>query len=330
MSQASGHGERRQVARARPRGAAAGNKRPGAELAAGPFPGGLCWADDSSIWQANLDGTNIQDLLSAWEPTMGVAVDSSHVYWINRNTGAVRRANPDGSNPQDLVPGQFALATGGVAVDASHLYWTSYVGGPTAGTIRRANLDGSNPQAIVPGQAAPFGIAVDASHLYWTNSGDGTIWRANLDGTNAQSIVQGEGQNSLFAVAVDASHLYWTNRSQGIGQAGRPGGHQPPDPPPRPEPAAGGSGRRQLRVLVQPRGPNWCDPPGQPGGRRQPAGLHPQHARPAADGGRPASTAETGVHALPLRLRGSHGRAGRPPRPLRWPTRARRPAARWR
>jgi hypothetical protein len=122
----------------------------------------VCWADDSSIWRANLDGTNIQNLLPAWEPTMGVAVDSSHVYWINRNTGAVRRANPDGSNPQDLVPGQLALATGGVAVDASHAYWTSYVGGPTAGTIRQANLDGSNPQAIVTGQAAPFGIAVDA------------------------------------------------------------------------------------------------------------------------------------------------------------------------
>src|SRR5690242_10766154 len=179
MSQASGHGERRGVAGAQPRGAAAGHKRaglgtgprPGDELATGPFPGGLCWADGSSIWQADLDGTDIQDLLSAWEPTMGVAVDSSHVYWINRNTGAVRRASPDGSNLQDLVPGQFALATGGVAVDASH--------------------------------------------LYWTNSGDGTIWRASLDGTNAQSIVQGEGQDSLFAVAVDASHLYWTNRSQG-------------------------------------------------------------------------------------------------------------------
>jgi sugar lactone lactonase YvrE len=130
------------------------------------------------------------------------------------NTGAVRRASLDGSNIQDLISGDLALATGGVVVDDSHLYWTSYAGSPTAGTIRRANLDGSNPQAIVTGQAAPFGIAVDDSHLYWTNSGDGTIWRASLDGTNAQSIVQGEGQNSLFAVAVDASHLYWTNRSQ--------------------------------------------------------------------------------------------------------------------
>ena len=310
MSQASGHGERRRVAGARPRGVAAGNKRPGAELAAGPFPGGLYWADDSSIWEANLDGTNTQDLLSAWEPTIGVAVDSSHVYWVNTNTDAVRRANPDGSSPQDLVPGQFALATGGVAVDASHLYWTSYAGGPTAGTIRRANLDGSNPQAIVTGQAAPFGIAVDASHLYWTNSGDGTIWRANLDGTNAQSIVQGEGQNSLFAVAVDASHLYWTNRSQGIVKRANLDGTTPQTLLHGQNQPAGTSGRRQLRVLVQPRGPNWRDPPGQPGGRRQPAGLHPQHARPAADGGRPASTAETGVHALPLRLRGGHGRAG--------------------
>ena len=194
MSQVSGHGK----------------------LATGPFPGGLYWADGSSIWEANLDGTSIQNLLPAWEPTIGVAVDSSHVYWINTNTGAVRRANLDGSNLQDLISGDLALATGGVAVDASHLYWTSYAGGPTAGTVRRANLDGSNPQAIVTGQAAPFGIAVDASYLYWTNSGDGTIWRASLDGTSAQSTVQGEGQNSLFAVAVDASHLYWTNRSQGM------------------------------------------------------------------------------------------------------------------
>src|SRR6185503_6915741 len=219
MSQASGHGERRGVAGAQPRGVAAGNKRaalgtgprPGDELATGPFPGGLCWADDSSIWQANLDGTNIQDLLSAWEPTMGVAVDSSHVYWINRNTGAVRRANPDGSNLQDLVPGQFALATGGVAVDASHLYWTSYVGGPTAGTIRRANLDGSNPQTIVQGegQDSLFAVAVDASHLYWTNRSQGTVKRADLEGTNPQTLLL--GQNQPQAVAVDANYVYWSN-----------------------------------------------------------------------------------------------------------------------
>jgi virginiamycin B lyase len=176
----------------------------------GAPPGRLYWSGDD-IWAANLDGTNPQDLLPAFEPTIGVAVDSSHVYWINTNTNAVRRADPDGSNPQDLVPGQLALADSGLAVDASHLYWTNF----NDGTIRQANLDGSNPQVIVTGQATPFGIAVDASHLYWTNEGDGTIWRANLDGTNAQSIVQGEGQTSLFAVAVDATHLYWTNRSQG-------------------------------------------------------------------------------------------------------------------
>ncbi|MFI6833101.1 choice-of-anchor D domain-containing protein [Kribbella sp. NPDC050241] len=181
----------------------------------GAQPGQLYWSGDD-IWAADVDGSNPHNILSAFEPTLGVAVDSSHVYWINTNTGAVRRANPDGSNAQDLVPGSNAApGTGGLAVDANHVYWTSYAAGSAPGTIWRANVgDGSNPQAIATAQATPFGIAVDGSHIYWTNSGDGTIWRANLDGTDAQSIVQGEGQQSLFAVTVDANHLYWTNRSQ--------------------------------------------------------------------------------------------------------------------
>jgi hypothetical protein len=186
----------------------------GTGLAETPPPPARFYFSGNDIWAANLEGTNPQDLIpepTTFEPTIGLAVDSSYFYWINTDTNAVRRANLDGSNPQDLVPGDLALADSGLAVDASHLYWTNF----NDGTIRQANLNGSNPQVIVHGQAVPFGIAVDASHLYWTNDGDGTIWRANLVGTNAQSIVQGEGQNSLFAVAVDGTHLYWTNRSQG-------------------------------------------------------------------------------------------------------------------
>jgi hypothetical protein len=165
----------------------------------GTPPARLYWSGDD-IWAANLDGTNPQDLLPAFEPTIGVAVDSGHVYWINTKTNAVRRANPDGSNPQDLVPGQLALADSGLAVDASHLYWTN-----TSGTIMRANLDGALPQQIVTNQEVPVGLAVDATHLYWINVGnpevaDGSIWRANLDGTNPQQIIS--GQNNPEAIAV--------------------------------------------------------------------------------------------------------------------------------
>jgi hypothetical protein len=106
MAQHSGPGEARRP-RARRRRAGAGNKRTataagagtGTGMAGGSALGQLYWADGDSIWAANLDGTNVQNLLPAWELTMGVAVDSSHVYWTDRNTGAVRRANPDGSNP---------------------------------------------------------------------------------------------------------------------------------------------------------------------------------------------------------------------------------------
>jgi hypothetical protein len=51
-------------------------------------PSRLYWSGDD-LWAADLDGTNAQDLLPAFEPTIGVAVDSSHVYWINENTVSV-------------------------------------------------------------------------------------------------------------------------------------------------------------------------------------------------------------------------------------------------
>ena len=147
---------------------------------------------------------------------MGVAVDSSHVYWVNTNTGAVRRANPDGSSPQDLVPGQFALAHrwGGGRRQPSLL--DQLRRGPDRGHHPAGQPGRQQPPGHRHWPGRPLRDRGRRGDPYWTNSGDGTIWRADLDSTNAQSIVQGEGQNSLFAVAVDASHLYWTNRSQGI------------------------------------------------------------------------------------------------------------------
>jgi virginiamycin B lyase len=136
--------------------------------------------------------------------TPGVA--SAYVYWGNFTTGAIGRANLDGSTPNlSFVPG--VSTAFGAAVDGSHVYWTS----GTTGQIGRANLDGSAPKLdFITGANFPTGVAVDGSHVYWTNVGGTTIGRANLDGTSpVQSFIT--MASSPGAVAVDGTHIYWGN-----------------------------------------------------------------------------------------------------------------------
>jgi virginiamycin B lyase len=133
------------------------------------------------------------------------------VYWTNSATGAIGRANLDGSSQdQGFVLG--AHAPTGVAVDGEHAYWTNF-----NGTIARANLDGTGvDESFIAGANSPAGIAVDSAHIYWTNFNAGSIGRAKLDGTGAdESFITGVVNPA--GVAVDGAHVYWVNYTTGAG-----------------------------------------------------------------------------------------------------------------
>ena len=154
------------------------------------------------IREANLDGTGVTTIDSTQGDSRGVAVGSSHIYWVSNPFGAtqaykIMEANLDGTGATALVSGQgYSL---GVAVNSSHIYWT------VAGNIMEANLDGTGVTTLVSGQGAGS-VAVDSSHIYWTTIN--SIMQANLDGTGVTTLVT--GQSNPFGVAVDSSHIYWT------------------------------------------------------------------------------------------------------------------------
>jgi sugar lactone lactonase YvrE len=140
-----------------------------------------------------------------------------HLYWGSVSTGAIGRANADGTglNPNFISGATFPT---GVAVDANHVYWAN-TDFPN-GRIGRANLDGTGPdQNFISGANFPEGVAVDANHVYWTNAFGNTIGRANLDGTGAdQSFIS--GASFPIGVTVDANYIYWSNIGNGtIGRA---------------------------------------------------------------------------------------------------------------
>ena len=174
-----------------------------------------------------------------------MAVDGAHVYWVSKysdsapgppdlaspGTGAIGRANLDGTGVDPNFISGISLPAGGVAVDGSHLYWTSYAQfllvlyhGPIPGTIGRANLNGTGVQEnFISTHPTDEGVAVDEAHVWWAYSAPGGtgptpgaasalvdgIGRANLDGTGAEFVVEPGGALAR-AIAVNDTHVYWT------------------------------------------------------------------------------------------------------------------------
>ena len=151
----------------------------------------MYWTSAGRIQRANLDGSNIEDLVTGldWARDLALDVAGGKMYWTD--VGRIQRANLDGSNIEDLVTG---FNPRGLALDVvgGKMYWADY----SSVTIRRTNLDGSNTEDLVTGLDSPpsdFALDVAGGKMYWTgywrDYRSGTILRTNLDGSNIEDLV---------------------------------------------------------------------------------------------------------------------------------------------
>ena len=182
----------------------------------------IYWTDEGTgkIQRANLDGTNIQDIVTTGldEPS-GITLDTAggKMYWADGATGKIQRANLDGTNIQDIVTTGFLDIPQSIAldVDGGQIYWTNWI----AGTIQRANLNGSNIQNIVTEESEFLeGIALDVAggKIYWTSWLTDKIRCANLDGSNVQDIISTELESPVgIALDVAGGKVYWTDTDTG-------------------------------------------------------------------------------------------------------------------
>ena len=178
----------------------------------------MYWTDDRTkkIQRANLDGTNVQDLVTTGlELPESIALDrtSGKMYWTDTGTNRIQRANLNGTNVENLIVG--VDRPEGIALDltAGKIYWSEN----GTDTIRRADFNGSNAETLVTGVADPEGIALDltAGKIYWSDWGIGEIGRANLDGTNAEEVVTTLHNPDGVAIDSVGGKLYWTDAGAG-------------------------------------------------------------------------------------------------------------------
>ena len=175
----------------------------------------IYWTDSYTIkiQRVNLDGSNVQDLVTQGVYPRGIALDiaGGKMYWTDYDTAKIQRANLDGSNIEDLVTQGLENHPRGIALDVAggKMYWTDY----DTAKIQRANLDGSNIEDLVTqGLSLPVSIALDVAggKMYWTDWGTDKIQRANLDGSNIEDLVtQGLRSPSGIALDVEGGKMYW-------------------------------------------------------------------------------------------------------------------------
>ena len=182
----------------------------------------IFWVDflDGEILRSNLNGSDVEVVLSGLGSPRGIAVDAtdSKLYWTDEGPNKIQCANLDGSNVQELIYIKDVRSPTSIAldVDAGKMYWIqTFV---SSSEIWRANLNGSNPQKILGTSLDSLnGIALDAAggKIYWSQTGflaSNKIRRANLDGSNVQTLVTtGWGTPSGIALDVNAGKMYWTD-----------------------------------------------------------------------------------------------------------------------
>ena len=176
--------------------------------------------DTEKIQRANLDGSDVQDLVTqGLGGPFGIALDvvGGKMYWTDIYTDKIQRANLDGSNIEDLVTRTQGLSgPNGIALDVvgGKMYWTD----SRAEKIQRANLDGSNIEDLVTqGLEWTGDIALDVvgGKMYWVDYHTKKIQRANLDGSNIEDLVtQGLSGPNGIALDVEGGKMYWTDSSR--------------------------------------------------------------------------------------------------------------------
>ena len=166
----------------------------------------------TQIQRADLDGSNVEDLVISIATPEGIALDLTEgkMYWRDR-LGEIKRADLDGSNIEVLVT-TGREAPQGIALDVAggKMYWTNR----DVNTIQRANLDGSDVEDLITeGLESPQSIALDVTmgKMYWTNRDANTIQRADLNGSNIENLLtSGVDTPHAIALDVDAGKMYWT------------------------------------------------------------------------------------------------------------------------
>jgi len=185
-------------------------------------------------------GRCVTTLADDLDNPIALAVDSTHVYWVEPGataTTATGKATMTGSVASVPIAGGavVTLASGqaapfALAVDGTNVYWTNQAAageflGTASGTVMQVPRRGGARVTLAATQAQPQNITVLGATVYWTNRGlstdpdeTGYVMKVPIGGGAVTTLAKA----GIFPLAIAASgaELYWSFCGYGSGNPG--------------------------------------------------------------------------------------------------------------
>ncbi len=184
----------------------------------------LYWTESrSGIHRANLDGSDVQQLVERDAVALAIDVSADTMYWSE--TEGLMRSNLDGTDIERIQRTPGAYSDIALDVDAGKIYLAFTSDCPGCGSLRRMNLDGTGLEVVVRAVRWIEVTAVDpgTDTLCWSDWIFGSDFRwfpqvvcSNLDATEEPVFIT---DAYVRGIALDgAGKIYWIERDR-IGRA---------------------------------------------------------------------------------------------------------------
>ncbi len=137
---------------------------------------------------------------------LGLALDSTYVYWADRNGGRIaRRAKAGGPEALVATPSNLPF---GVAVEGADVFWIT----DFPGQVERREADGGTVTLGAAGQSGRV-VAANAQNVYWGSEQDpgelGNVARVPRGGGPIVVLARAGGEPK--GMVLDADRVYWTS-----------------------------------------------------------------------------------------------------------------------
>ena len=172
----------------------------------------------TKLQSANIDGSNITDIVSDISLGEGIAIDTvsipMKIYYSERGESRIVRVNFDGSDPEEIITDISGIIDIDLDPKNRKIYWVKHSGNDAR--VQRADMDSLNSN-IEDLYTSTFGdrlqgVAIDTANqwIFWTQTRSGLvdiIRRMNFDGSDV-TIVD-DFRNPKDIDVVD-DKIYWS------------------------------------------------------------------------------------------------------------------------